>query len=130
MKIKASVSGLGRKCPSGKILRSGYTTKRGVRVRPSCVVDTGAPGKTPPSKRVLPKPEPGALRPWAKDLPLRKRRQAAATVSRRDGCVTAIRKLTLLRNLTADKATERAAKADADWLRRQDFCKLKSRKEH
>ena len=34
-----------KKCPKGKIMRKGYTTKRGVRVRPTCVKDMGKPGK-------------------------------------------------------------------------------------
>jgi hypothetical protein len=119
---------LGRRgCPKGKILRRSYTTKRGVKVGPSCVPDRGAPGKTPAAKRILPKPEPGALRGWSKNKSASARRRIVASISRDDGCATAIRRLTVLRNLTTDRATERAAKADADWLRRQGFCRLKKK---
>lgn len=113
---------LGRKCPKGKIRREGYTTRRGVRVGPSCVPDKGKPGKTPAAKRVLPKPEPGALKGWKKGMPASERHGIVRGISRDEGCGTAIRKLTLLRNLTADRGTKAAAKADADWLRRQGFC--------
>ncbi len=43
------------KCAKGKILIRGYKKKSGVRVRPHCTPDRGAPGRTPKSKRVLPK---------------------------------------------------------------------------
>jgi hypothetical protein len=35
----------GKKCPTGKILRKGYTTRRGVRVKRSCIKDRGAVGR-------------------------------------------------------------------------------------
>lgn len=35
----------GKKCPTGKILRKGYTTRRGVRVKRSCVKDMGSVGR-------------------------------------------------------------------------------------
>jgi len=116
-----------RKCGRGKILRSGYTTKRGVRVKSSCVPDKGAPGKTPAAKRILPTPEPGMLKGWAKAKPAAERRRIVKSVSREEGCGTAIRRMTLLRNLTADRETKRKLKADADWLRRQGFCDLKGK---
>ena len=34
-------------CPKGKILRKGYTTKKGVKVEPKCIKDQGKPGKGP-----------------------------------------------------------------------------------
>lgn len=40
------------KCPSGTILRSAYTTKRGTLVPATCVKDVGKPGKTPMSARL------------------------------------------------------------------------------
>lgn len=113
-----------RRCGPGQILRKGFTTRRGVRVRPACVPDTGAPGKTPAAKRILPKPEPGEFRGWAKGQPARTRRRAVREIVDREGCAAAIRKLTLLRNLSADPGTKRAAKQDADWVRGQDFCVL------
>lgn len=32
-------------CPRGQIMRRGYTTRRGVRVKPVCIRDRGKPGK-------------------------------------------------------------------------------------
>lgn len=113
-----------RRCPPGKILRKGFTTRRGVTVRPACVPDTGAPGKTPAARRILPKPEPGEFRGWAKNQPPKTRRRAVREIVDREGCAAAIRKLTLLRNLSADPGTKRAAKQDADWVREQGFCVL------
>lgn len=45
----------GIKCPKGKIVIRGYKKKSGVRVKSHCTPDRGAPGRTPKSKRVLPK---------------------------------------------------------------------------
>lgn len=120
---------LGRsKCKPGEILRKGYVTKHGVRVSPACVPDTGAPGKTPPSGRVLPEPKKGDLGKWKKDLSTQKRHKALEKVVERRGCRDVIGSLTLLRNLSADKATSRKAKKDAEWLHKQKFCKLKTKK--
>jgi hypothetical protein len=119
--------GAARKCPGGMILRKGYTTRKGVKVPRACVPDTGKPGKTPAKGRILPKPEPGATGGWSKALPAGKRRAVLRRLTEREGCGTAIRKMTLLRNITADKETKRKAAADADWLRGQGFCKLKSK---
>lgn len=93
----------------------------------TCVPDTGAPGKTPAAKRILPKPKPGALKGWAKRLPTGARRRIVAQLNREQGCRTTIRDLTLIRNLTPDRETKAKLKADTDWLRRQDFCKLKTK---
>ena len=38
---------LGRSCGPGRILRSGFTRRDGTYVKPSCVKDQGAPGRTP-----------------------------------------------------------------------------------
>jgi hypothetical protein len=120
---------LGRaRCGKGKILRSGYRRKDGTYVKSSCVLDTGAPGKTPASKRVLPKPEPGALGIWSKRMPSGRRHEQLKKVVERRGCQKVIGSLTLLRNLSPDPATKKAAKADAQWLHDQGFCKLKGKK--
>jgi hypothetical protein len=121
--------GAARKCPAGMILRRGHTTKRGTRVEPACVPDKGAPGKTPASGKILPKPEPGGTGGWSKDLPDPQRRGVLRKLSEREGCGTAIKKMTLLRNITTDAETKRKAKADAAWLRRQGFCALKTKKD-
>jgi hypothetical protein len=56
-----------------------------------------------------------------------KRHQSLKKVVERRGCRQVIGSLTLLRNLTADGGTKKAAKADAKWLHDQNFCKLKSK---
>lgn len=120
--------GAAKKCPRGYILRTGYETKKGVEVGPACVPDTGKPGKTPAAERILPKPEPGALKGWSKDRPAKERRKALEKITKREGCATVIRRLTLLQNITTDKPTERLAMEDKEWLRGRGFCELKSKK--
>lgn len=119
--------GAAKTCPRGYIMRKGYTTRKGVRVGPHCTPDTGKPGKTPPKERILPKPEPGGLGGWSKDLPEGGRQEALKRLTGREGCGTVIKRLVLLRNLTADAATKRTAQGDEDWLRKQGFCRLKTK---
>jgi hypothetical protein len=128
MRLKTLIE-LGRTtCRAGQIRRRGYTTKRGVRVRPACVPDTGKRGKTPPSGRILPTPRPGALKGWRKDMAPEERRRIIRSLVREAGCGDVIKRLTLLGNITADAGTQRAVEADKNWLRDQGFCVLKSGK--
>lgn len=120
--------GAANRCPAGFILRRGYRTRKGVSVSPGCVPDTGAPGKTPPSGKTLPEIEAGGLRGWKKRESDAKRHAALRKVVRDEGCAAAIRKLTLLRNKSADPGTKKRAMGDAAWLRKQRFCEL-ARKE-
>jgi hypothetical protein len=118
---------LGRnRCGRGKILRKGFTTKSGAKVKAACVKDTGAPGK---SKRVLPVPEPGFLRGWRKDLAPRERHGILRRLNAEEGCASAIRRLNLLANYTRRTSPEtyRKARADMAWLRGQSFCRLKTK---
>lgn len=117
---------LGRKCKRGEILREGFTKRDGTYVKPTCVPDTGAPGKTPVSKRFA-KFGPNYLPGWHKDLAASTRHEALRRQTAREGCVTVIRRLTQLRNVTTDRPTEAKAKADAKWLHGQNFCKLKTK---
>lgn len=119
--------GAARSCPAGFIMRRAYTTKAGVEVSSGCVPDIGKPGKTPPSGRTLPDIRPGGLQGWKKKMAPTARHSILRDVVHQDGCAEAIRRLTLLRNKTADPGTKRTAKADADWLRRQGFCELKTK---
>ena len=116
-------------CPPGFIMRRAYTTKAGVEVARGCVPDVGEPGKTPARKRVLPKPEAGGLKGWSAHASPASRRRAARAASKRDGCGTALKRLSLLANFTKKTSpeTHHAAKADMEWLRRQKFCHLKSK---
>lgn len=118
------------KCPSGYIMRKAYTTKAGVQVSRGCVPDTGKPGKTPPSGRVLPKPAPGGLDGWEHSAPAGKRRSALRKVTKEDGCGTAIKRLNLLATFTKKTSpeTHRVAREDMKWLKSQGFCQLKTKK--
>ena len=118
--------GAAGKCPRGQILRKAYATKAGIRVAASCVPDQGAPGKTPKSKQVLPKPSEGGLLGWKKAMPTAARRRLLREVARKDGCLTAVRRLDLLAKFTkkTSPSTRRAARSDAEWLRAQKFCDI------
>jgi hypothetical protein len=129
MKIKMGAKQLvelGRKCRKGKIWRDPFTRRDGTRVHGGCVPDKGAPGKTPAAKRFA-KFEPGYLPGWGKDKSAGERHAALRRQTVREGCVTVIRRLTQLRNVTTDRPTEMKAKADAKWLHGQNFCKLKTK---
>jgi len=119
MKVSARLGTGG--CPSGKIRRKAYTTRKGVHVKSSCVPDKGTKGKGP---KTLPTPRPGSLEGWKKDLPSTERHAILHDITKREGCGVAIKKLTLLQNITADAATKRTAKTDKKWLRGQGFCEL------
>jgi len=90
------------KCKKGEIVRSAYTRKDGTRVRATCVKDRGAPGKTPASKRVLPKPVKGSLGKYGysniKGTSAIDRRNALIDAVRGEGYATIIRRLNLLSN--------------------------------
>ena len=115
------------KCGRGKIRRKAYTTKRGVHVPSSCVADQGKPGK---GRKVLPKPEPGFLHGWAKKMSSSARHKKVASVVKKEGCATAIRRLNLLANYTkaTSPETHRKARADMKWVKGQGFCHLKSKR--
>ncbi len=142
-----------KKCGPGEVRRKGYTIKKGkakgTYVEPGCVVDQGEPGKTPKSKQVLPEPTKGALscmmpangkkkrKDWAKDDPAKKRRAILKCVVTKklprkgdtEPCRTGINDLNLLANYTKRTSpdTHRKARADMAWLRKQSWCKLKTK---
>lgn len=119
---------LGRSCGRGKILRSAYRRSDGSYVKATCVPDKGASGKTPSSQRVLPRPVPGDLGVWKKDMSSTMRHASLKNEVQKRGCRKVIGSLTLLRNLSSDPGTKKTAKADAKWLHGQNFCELKSKK--
>jgi len=118
----------------GKILRKGYTRKGGKRVKQTYVKDTGKPGKTPKSKRVLPPIKPGTLAcegdAWRHgDAPEKRMRVLRCIiVSRHVPCVTVIRDLNVVANYSerTSPATHKAAREDMERLRMQGVC-LRSR---
>lgn len=90
-------------CEPGKIQRVGYTTKRGTRVAPTCVVDRGAPGKTPDSKKILPQPKKGELAKYGYNT-FESDQQRFASLKRAAadlGALSTRRHLQLIRNRTA-----------------------------
>lgn len=116
-------------CAAGKIRRKGYTTKKGTRVKSTCVEDQGRKGKTPKSKQVLPKPKAGKLMGWKHGLPASERHTILRKVAKKHGCKDAILDLNLLANYTKRSApsTHRRARADMAWLRKQGWCGLKTK---
>lgn len=138
MRVKLGASELvelGRKCKAGEIVRegyrrSGYTRKDGsrvgpARVGPSCVPDKGAPGKTPASQRWFPKDSEHLG--WKKDMSEAKRHNLLRRKTEQKGCLKVGRALVSRANLTTDRETEQKMRADAAWLERQGFCKLKKK---
>lgn len=129
MKVKMGATELvelGRKCRGNQVLRRSFVRSDGTRVRAACVPDKGAPGKTPASNKWA---DFGSnyLPGWHKTRSTSERHSALASQTRKEGCVTVIRKLTQLRNVTTDGATKNKAKADARWLHDQNFCHLKTK---
>lgn len=136
MKIKVGLGAkelveLGRiRCGRGQILRRSFRRSDGVLVRASCVKDQGAPGRTPAEKRVLPQPRPGSLKGWKADSGANARHAALKKAVKAEGCKSVILRLNLEANFTEKTSpkTHRKARQDMDYLRNQDWCKLKSKK--
>ena len=105
-----------RKCPRGTIHRKGYTNKRGVTVRSSCIKDRGLPGK---GKRLftLKKGELGKHGYSLKQA--REKRRVALNKARKElSHATLVRKINalaiLMKNTHPDYS--RRARADVKWL--------------
>lgn len=120
---------LGRGCGPGKIMRRGFTRADGAYVRPSCVQDQGAPGRTPASKRILPQPKAGMLKGWEAKKSPAQRHEALRKAVKVEGCRSVINRLSLERGFTKTTSPKTAATAKRDWqwLRKQGFCKLKTK---
>lgn len=85
------------KCPTNKIVRKSYTTKKGTKVKATCVPDKGAKGKS--KSRVLPKLKKGELTFYGYDLSdsFEKRKVALKKSTKRYGSLPVLRKLVVLR---------------------------------
>lgn len=83
-------------CKSDEILRKGYTTKRGVRVSPTCITDRGAKGKGP---KVIPKLKTGAMMGYSTYLPQAERRSILKQLLKTTDYATVIRRLNAIRTL-------------------------------
>ncbi len=111
------------KCGRGKIRREAYT-RNGTRVASTCIIDRGKKGKGP---KTLPKPRKGSLYGWKKKGSNTERHGALLTSVRKSDCETTISRLTLLRNISADRGTDAKALEDQKWLRRQPICRSGSK---
>ena len=105
-----------RKCPRGTIRRKGYTTKRGVTVRSSCIKDRGLPGK---GKRLFTLKKGGLSKHGYSLKYAREKRHAALNKARKElSHATLVRKINalavLMKNTHPDYA--RRARADVKWL--------------
>jgi len=104
--------------------RKAYTRKDGACVKATRVPasiykikDRGKPGRTPKAKRWY---KPKVTMGWEKDMPMAKRRRLALQAHSGDILATG-RALQALANITTDRATQKAARADALYF----FKKLK-----
>jgi hypothetical protein len=120
---------LGRGCGPGQIMRHGFTRKDGVYVPPGCVKDQGARGRTPASKRILPQPKAGMLKGWEAKKSAEQRHASLRKAVKAEGCRNVINRLSLERGFTKTTSPKTAATAKKDWqwLRKQGFCKLKTK---
>ena len=86
-------------CPKGTIKRKAYKTKKGTRVKASCVKDRGLPGKTPKSKKVLPKLKEGVLRKYGYHLneSFDKRKKALLNAMKHEGDLAVQKRVVVLR---------------------------------
>jgi hypothetical protein len=94
----------------------GMTERRGHWVPATCVKSRK---KKSTARATLPRPTPGALSGWKKKYSPRRRRKSLADRVRSEGYVTVVRKLVLLKNITADKGTKDAVNADLKWLKKR-----------
>lgn len=92
------------------------------------LVEIGRKGSKAPASKRWSRFGKHYLPGWGKKKSDAERHAALEHQTRQEGCVRVIRKLTQLRNVTADRATELRAKRDAAWLHNQGFCKLKTKK--
>jgi hypothetical protein len=88
-----------KKCSENKIMRSEYTRSSGKSVRAVCVKNKGAPGKTPTSKKVLPKLKHGLLTEYGYHLNEKstKRQSAIRKAMRVEGNLPVYRRLVVLK---------------------------------
>ena len=84
-------------CPEGKILRKGYTTKKGTKVAPKCIKDQGKPGKGP---KTLPKIKELNLGEFGYELKysFEKRKIAIKKATKKYDLLKILRYLVLIRN--------------------------------
>lgn len=126
---RKSLSG-GRKSPScgrGRIRRSSFLRKsrhsrRRTRVKSACVPDKGRRGKTPKSKRVLPKLTPGKLGKYGyhhvKEKSAGARRFALTQAVKHEGYAPIIRRLNVIRTYNKNDPVFDLYNSDIKWMQR------------
>ena len=111
-------------CPRGKIRRVGYTRKDGTKVKSTCVRDTGLPGKTPASRKVLPKPVAGNLKKFGygdvKNTSAAVRHAALLKGVKAAGYATIIRRVNLVANYNkrTSPRVHRIMRSDKKWMQK------------
>ena len=90
---------MSKSCPPGKIIRKGYTTKKGTKVSSTCTKNMGASGKTPERKKVLPKLKEGYLGKYGYSLSnnYKKREASLQKAMKNEGDLEVLRHLVVLR---------------------------------
>lgn len=90
-----------KSCKSGQIRKKSYRTKRGTKVRSTCIKDKGLPGKGP---KILPKPKSGILEKYGykniKNLTATQREEILEKAAKQLGYKDIIKHLTLIHNLS------------------------------
>ena len=107
--------------------RKTHTRSDGTRVKATTVHahyihDKGAPGRTPKSKQVLPKPTSCVLKGYSTSMPQNERRKALSRLAKLHGSSLKVaRDVQLLANYTKRSAPEsyRKYKIDADYMFRR-----------
>lgn len=123
-----------KSCPRSEILRKGYVRKaytkangtvvKSKRVAATCVPDKGKPGKTPNSKKVLPKPKKGGLGKYGysniKTAGAVKRRAALKKAVQDEGYAPVVRRLNLISNYNknSDPFAHRLIRSDMAWMKK------------
>lgn len=123
--FKTTEGGAG--CPVGKIRRRGYTTRRGVRVKSSCIKDRGASGRWQSVRRMMGigPLHKGDLKSLGYDAtaPAAERHAALDKVVSRYGKVSALRKVNAIATYTKRTVPSRSRtyKTDAHYIQKKYF---------
>jgi len=112
-------------CPRGKIVRKGYKRSDGVYVRPTCVKDTGKPGKTAEKDKILPKPTSGGLSKYGykdiRNLSAEQRHKALEKGVKKESYATIVRRLNLISNYNKNTtpSLHKIMRRDLNWMKRK-----------
>ena len=102
----------------GTVVRASYVSR--TQVRSSCVPDKGAPGKTPKSRRTLPRPgkEISLTRyGYGTQKGAQTRHRALGKAAEDFGGLKILRRMVLLSNFQADPAAKNTMREDVQFMR-------------